>query len=115
MELTFVYTAEFDRLAEGLLTDDELRLIEQQLLDNPRAGAVVPGTGGVRKLRVALPGRGKSGSARIIYLYIAIADRVYFITLYTKSAQADLTAAQKQQMRRLVTALKAVHERERGR
>ena len=115
MKLTFVYTAEFDRLAEGLLTDEELRLVEQQLLVNPRAGAVVRGTGGVRKLRVALSGRGKSGSARIIYLYIAIADRVYFITLYTKSAQADLTAAQKQQMRTLVAALKAVHEQERGR
>ena len=115
MELIFVYAVEFDRLAEGLLTDEQMRLVEQQLLANPRVGPVVPGTGGVRKLRVALPGRGKSGSARIIYLYVAIADRVYFLTVYTKSARADLTAAQKQQMRALVAALRAAHEREHGR
>jgi hypothetical protein len=115
VNLTFVYTVEFDRLAEGLLTDEELRLVEQQVLDNPRVGVVVRGTGGVRKLRVALPGRGKSGSARIIDLYIAIAERVYEHHPVheecpgrphgrTEAADADTGGA-----------LKAVHERERGR
>ena len=70
MKLTFVYLPLFERTAVGVLGDEEMQAVEQQLLDNPRAGDVEAGTGRVRKLRVPLPGRGKSGSARLIYLYI---------------------------------------------
>jgi len=66
VNLTFVYAAEFMRQADGIFADEDLRQVELLLLANPQAGVVVPGTGGVRKLRVALPGRGKSGSARFI-------------------------------------------------
>jgi hypothetical protein len=104
--LEFVYTSEFDRLAQGLLTDDELRAVELQLLDNPRAGVVVAGTGGVRKLRITLPGRGKRGSARIIYLYVAADERVYFLLVYAKNVQSTLSEATKQRIQRIVAALK---------
>ena len=106
MNLTFVYTTEFDRMAEGILSDDELRLVEQQLLANPQAGAVVAGTGGVRKLRVALPGRGKRGSARIIYLYMAPDARIYFLLVYRKNVQATLSAQDKRRLAALVGVLK---------
>jgi hypothetical protein len=76
MKIEFVYTSEFDRLSEGLLSDEDMRIVELQLLDNPRTGAVVPGTGGVRKLRVATQGRGKRGSARIIYVFVAADSRI---------------------------------------
>jgi hypothetical protein len=76
------------------------------LLDNPRAGDVEAGTGGVRKLRVALPRRGKSGSARLIYLYIGTRGKVDFIMVYPKSRKAALTDAEKKAVRALVKQLK---------
>lgn len=102
MTLEFVYLSTFDRSAEGFLTDQDMWEIEGRLLANPRAGVVVPGTGGVRKLRVAFAGRGKSGSGRLIYLYVSPKDRVYFILLYPKSRAANLSEAGKQAMRQLV-------------
>ena len=59
---------------------------------------VVADAGGVRKLRVALPGRGKSGSARIIYLYVAPDARVYFLLVYRKSARETLSDAEKKHL-----------------
>jgi hypothetical protein len=106
MNLLFIYTAVFDRLADGLLADEDLRQVELQLMHNPQAGAVVSGTGGVRKLRVALPGRGKSGSARVIYLYVAPNARVYFLLAYRKSAQATLSDAEKAQLMALARILR---------
>jgi hypothetical protein len=64
MELTFVYL----RAARDVLNDEEWQVVENALLDNPEAGDLVAGTGGVRKLRVAFAGRGKRGSARTIYV-----------------------------------------------
>ena len=62
-ELEFIYTPLFERSARGVLDDESMHHAELELLADPRAGASVAGTGGVRKLRVALPGRGKRGSA----------------------------------------------------
>ncbi len=107
--LLFVYTSEFDRLARDVLTDDDLRAVEERLLDNPRAGAVVAHTGGVRKLRLAFGGRGKSGSARIIYLYVEADARVYFLLFYQKNQQASLSEAGKRRLQGIVTALKEGH------
>ena len=105
MKLEFVYLPAFDRSAEGLLTDDEMREVELQLLENPLAGDLVAGTGGVRKLRVAFPGRGKRGSGRVIYLYVARQERVYFLLLYSKNQTPSLSNAQKHQLKQLVQQL----------
>ena len=101
MTLVFVYLPQFDRSVEGYLSDSDLWEVEGQLLANPQVGAVIAGTGGVRKLRVALPGRGKSGSGRIIYLYVSRKARVYFLLFYPKNRLANLTNEQKHVMRRL--------------
>lgn len=71
-QLEFIYTPLFETTAADLLDDEALRHIELTLLAEPRAGAVVAGTGGIRKLRVPLPGRGKRGGARLVYLYIEV-------------------------------------------
>lgn len=107
MNLAFIYLESFDRRAAGILTDDEMRVVEQQLLANPNAGAVVAGTNGARKVRVALPGRGKRGSARVIYLYIVVREKVYFLWAYAKSQQDDLTPGEKQEIAALVRRLQA--------
>lgn len=105
--LDFIYTPLFDRSARGLLDDESMRQAELELLEDPRAGSVVAGTGGIRKLRVALPGRGKRGSARVAYLYVELRGRVYFLLAYAKGDQVDLTAADKKALRNLVAELEA--------
>ena len=102
MRLEFVYLPTFGASAEGLLGDDELRAVKDDLLENPRAGDLIPGGGGVRKLRVAFAGRGKRGSGRAIYLYVAVKDRIYFLLPYPKSRLATLTEQQKRARRDLV-------------
>jgi hypothetical protein len=72
---------------------------------------VVPETGGVRKLRWALPGRGKSGGARAIYYYHDESIPLYALDIYAKSRKTNLSAAEKKAARQTVAAIKAEHHR----
>ena len=106
-EIDFVYTPLFERSARGLLDDESMRQAELELLSDPRAGSTVAGTGGIRKLRVALPGRGKRGSTRVAYLYLEVRGRIYFLLAYAKGDQDNLSAADKKLLRTLVTELES--------
>ena len=79
------------------VSGDLLTRMQSDLVENPTYGAVVKGTHGVRKARVADPvsGRGKSGSYRYLYLYLEHAGRIHLLYLFSKSEQADLSSAQK--------------------
>jgi hypothetical protein len=77
------------------------------LAQRPDAGAFVRGTGGVRKLRIPLPGRGKRGGARVIYYFQEARDCVFLIHVYAKNRKDDLTQAERQTIRKLVRALEA--------
>lgn len=103
----FIFVPSFIRSAEDLLSEDDIRELEQVLVRNPRAGVVIRGGGGVRKLRTATEGRGKSGSARVIYLYVELRGRIYLLLSYPKNAQADLTPEQSRRIRQLVAKLHA--------
>lgn len=105
--LEFVYLELFERTRKGVLTDDEMRAVEIGLLANPVAGPVVRDTGGVRKLRAAQTGRGKSGSARVTYLYLADEETIYFIFAFATNVQGNLTHAQKKQMREMVAVIRS--------
>ena len=76
--------------------------------ENPEIHPVVAGTGGVRKARWGRKGRGKRGGLRVIYFYRSAADVVYFLDIYAKTEKADLTAADKQQLRELVNRLRGL-------
>jgi hypothetical protein len=102
----FVRLPSFERTAAGVLSEEDIRCLEQVLIENPRGGQVVPGTGGVRKIRVATEGRGKRGSARVIYLYVELREKVYLLLAYAKNVQADLTAEQARAVRALVDQLR---------
>jgi hypothetical protein len=80
-----------------------LARIQSDLVRNPERGAVVQGTHGVRKARIADPAssRGKSGSYRYLYLYLEHAGRIYLLYLFGKGEQADLSPQQKQIIRAL--------------
>lgn len=75
-----------------LLTDDEYRSLQNGLVDNPARGDLIPGGGGIRKLRHALPGRGKSGGVRAIYYWLKHEHQIYMLLIYPKSQKDDLSA-----------------------
>ncbi|MEL7536248.1 MAG: type II toxin-antitoxin system RelE/ParE family toxin [Pseudomonadota bacterium] len=82
---TFVETRLFTRLVDEYLSDDEYRQLQLALIDQPEAGAVIKGSGGVRKLRWAAKGRGKSGGYRVIYFLRRPKGVIWMLTMYPKS------------------------------
>ena len=101
----FVETTAFTRSARAVLTDAELKTVQQELLADPRAGDVVAGTGGARKIRVALPGRGKSGGARVIYYYVERTATIYLLLVYPKNVASTLTQDGKAALHKLLRQL----------
>ena len=103
----FVETTIFTkRWIELGLDDDDLFEMQKYLLKYPSAGDVIAGTGGARKLRFALPHRGKSGGARIIYVDVIQDEQIHLLLCYTKAKQENLTEIQKQQLKKLITTIK---------
>ena len=88
------------------LDNDSLRLLEGVLLENPRLGDIIQGTGGARKVRIKLDGRGKSGGGRIIYLDVFEKEKLYLLYAYPKNVQDDLTAEQKRLIKMIIEAIK---------
>jgi len=102
-------TAVFDKLWEDLgLNDDDLRDLQNKLIENPYTGDVIQGTSGARKIRYALNNTGKSSGIRIIYANVAHSQMLYLLLCYAKGQQDDLNPEQKKQVRKLVQSLKEV-------
>jgi hypothetical protein len=89
---TFVETPLFTRLVAEYLSDQEYGELQAALIENPEAGAIIPGSGGVRKLRWALPGRGKRGGLRVIYYLRSTQGLVWMLTLYPKNVAENIPA-----------------------
>jgi len=105
-EITVLQPPKFKAEATELIGTDGIEALAAYLIDHPDAGDVIPGSGGVRKLRWAAKGKGKRGGARIIYLYVVIAARVYLIRCCAKNVKAHLTADEKKQLRQIAAHLK---------
>lgn len=101
----FVRLPSFERSAEGVLSEEDIRELEHELLEQPRKGDVLRGGGGVRKVRAAIQGRGKSGSARVVYLYVEVREKIYLLLCFPKNEQANLTPEQTRRIRALVAIL----------
>ena len=105
--VTVAEMPEFVRRAMRLLSREEQTTLVVYLAANPRAGDLVPGTGGVRKLRWARGGRGKSAGVRAIYYFHSEAVPLYLLTIFGKNERADLAAAERNELADLVRVLKA--------
>jgi len=108
VRLTLIQLAAFVAKWSKLgLTDEDLQSLEDTLIANPQTGAVIPGAGGLRKLRFAPPSRrtGKRGAFRVIYAFIPAAAAVYFFTLYGKNEQSDLSPDEKKVFRQVLQRL----------
>lgn len=108
MTRIFVHTAPFLKSWAAMgLKDDDLRALEDILLENPKRGDVIPGTGGARKLRIKLnDNKGKSGGGRVIYLDIFEKEKTYLLFAYPKSVMENLTEEQKKSIREMTERIK---------
>jgi hypothetical protein len=92
--LTILETHAFARRREQLLEDDQYRLAQIALAKDPALGTLIPGSGGLRKLRCELPGRGKRGGARVIYYWAVSHEVILLLLIYSKAEKDDLTKEQ---------------------
>lgn len=91
---TIVELPEYKKHAEKLLSDDENKQIISYLAEHPKSGVLMQGTGGVRKLRWAKEGGGKSGGVRVVYYFHSEALPLFMLTLFGKGKKANLSKAE---------------------
>jgi hypothetical protein len=108
MNKTFIETSEFTEWARKYLSDEALADLQRELLTDSETGSVMPGCGGLRKIRVAdlRRGKGKRGGIRVIYLHVEELDQIHLITIYGKDQKDDLSADDKNSYKLLVRILK---------
>ena len=102
---TVIETPPYLSGAERLLDDEQRAAIVDAVSLDPKCGVVVPGTGGVRKLRVAASGRGKRGGARVIYLFGGDDVPVFLLALFAKNEKADLTQKERNELGRMTATM----------
>jgi mRNA-degrading endonuclease RelE of RelBE toxin-antitoxin system len=95
-------TAVFSRRVQNLLDAESYRLLQLRLAADPEAGSLIPGTGGLRKMRWRGSGRGKSGGIRVIYYWARACDTILLLMMFAKNERSDLTRDQKRILRRIV-------------
>lgn len=106
MTRLFVTLKEFDTLWKGVGFDDgDLREVETFLIVNPQYGKVISATGGLRKMRWALPGMGKSGGIRILYVDFPEQEVLYFISLIKKNEKENISKEDKNTISRMINLI----------
>jgi len=100
--MVIVETPVFTRQVQDLLADDDYRLLQVALINRPDLGAVIRGSGGLRKVRWNLPGKGKRGGVRIIYYWAVAQDQLLMLFMYPKNVRDDLTPAQVKILKQIV-------------
>ncbi|HTD06808.1 type II toxin-antitoxin system RelE/ParE family toxin [Undibacterium sp.] len=100
--MVFIETELFTETITALTNDEEYQELQNELLENPEAGDIIKGTGGVRKIRFGYGGKGKRGGGRAIYYYKIVDSKIYMLLAYPKSEKDDLTQKQKEVLKDLV-------------
>jgi hypothetical protein len=103
---TFIETRTFSKRIAGLISDDKLAEFQTDLAQAPEKGPPIQGTGGLRKVRWGIKGRGKSGGARIMYLYLKVHGIIHLVFVFAKGESDNLTADEKKQLKKIVEAIK---------
>jgi mRNA-degrading endonuclease RelE of RelBE toxin-antitoxin system len=104
MKATFIELPPFERHRQSYLNDESFRWFQKVLMENPEAGDVIEGTGGLRKIRHAdeKRGKGKRGGLRLIYYWWQSGEQFWLFTVYSKDEMEDLTAPQKKVLKDLL-------------
>ena len=108
MKAVFVELSEFTEWIAEFLADETYAKLQRELMENPQKGDVIPGCGGLRKIRTPDPkrGKGKRSGARVIYLHVPEANWFFMLDIYGKDERDDLTAAEKKSLGKLGEELK---------
>ncbi len=104
--ITITELPPFSKKVAKVLSQEEQEALRLHLIQYPDEGDVIPGTGGIRKLRWAASGRGKRGGARVIYFYHVVGTTIYLMACYTKNEQDDISPAVKKQLKAIVDQIK---------
>lgn len=104
MKALFIELPAFERYRQDYLSDEAFRDFQNYLLDNPEAGDVIEGTGGLRKVRFSdtKRGKGKRGGLRVIYYWWLAGKQFWLFTIYSKDEKDDLSPAQKKVLKELI-------------
>ena len=100
--MIIVETTVFTKLISQLMDDDQYRELQGLLIEYPESGDLIQGSGGLRKIRWKLAGRGKRGGVRIIYYWAVSADQIRMLYVYSKGDQENLTKDQLNVLRQVV-------------
>ena len=100
--MVIIETSIFTRQVQALLSNEEYRQLQLALIIHPEMGAVIPGSGGLRKVRWSIGGRGKRGGVRVIYYWAVVHDRILMLFMYAKNEQDDLTPERLKVLRRII-------------
>lgn len=109
--ITFYEPKAFLKDARKTIGDEGRQRLKSFLAFNPEAGALIPGSGGVRKLRWSRPGTGKRGGARVIYYFYREDVPLYMFAIYAKSAKEDLTQDEIKEMRKRAEAIRKAYSK----
>ena len=100
--MEFIETQRFSDVLYNYLDEDSYQELQISLIERPDQGDIIPGGGGIRKLRFAAQGKGKRGGVRVIYYCVMKAGQIYMIALYSKGRKDTLTDAEVAEFRDLV-------------
>lgn len=106
MTRTFIELPFFQKKWKAMgLDDKDLVRLQEELIADPKVGAAMQGTGGVRKMRFAFEKRGKSGSVRVIYVDFEVYEKIFLITAYPKNEKDNLTQAERNELKQMIQIL----------
>lgn len=100
--MQIIETPIFTRQVKSLLTDEEYRNLQNELISRPEGGDVIRGSGGLRKMRWRISGRGKRGGVRVIYYWDPSFKRILMLFVYPKNVQDNLTHEQLKVLKSLI-------------
>lgn len=100
--MVIIETPIFTKQVLSTLSDEEYRLFQAILIERPDVGKVIPGGGGLRKVRWGLKGRGKSSGLRVIYYWFTAREAILFLFIFPKNVQENLTQDQLKQLKKII-------------
>ena len=103
--MIFIESQLFEKIRDRYLDDDQYRLLQAALMEQPESGDLIRGSGGVRKVRWSERGKGKRGGLRVIYYWITSRNHLLLLTVYRKSEVADLSPVEIRALHDLVKSL----------
>jgi hypothetical protein len=114
MKRKIIQTRNFAKSVDSLfkkrqLSIDDFDIFQKNLAENPSLGDIIPGTGGIRKVRLKSTSKGKSGGFRVCYYDFAQKDRLYLLLIYSKNEQENLTMEEKKFLKSLISILKGTN------